>query len=152
MSGDSTGDSRNSVASQVRLDLELLTGLLQNPVLRGILQLEDSLLELNQHLTHHPSLLPTDFDIDSSGQLVLNPDAVPFGQSNGASKESSKLSSTLTSSPEILKKDHAPKLAVHQSFQLALAQNKREIISIQVMHQFKNTYSTTINFHAHYNG
>ena len=34
-------NSRSSLASQVQLDLDLLMNLLQNPVLKGILELED---------------------------------------------------------------------------------------------------------------
>lgn len=118
------------------MDLQLLTGLLQNPVLCNILKLEDALVELNQHLTHHPSLLPTDFDIDRSGQLILSGDLGPPEPTKGkltpeySNGSSSKASAT--TSPELpSKKDGMTKMPIHQSFQLAAA--KREIISIQVM-------------------
>lgn len=126
------GTSQDGVAPQVMMDLELLMGLLQNPVLCGILKLEDSLEELNRHLTHHPSLLPSDFDIDTSGQLVLGADVLSIAPNTGGKLSSESSPSKLSaSSPDTCPKELAPpKLGVHQSFQLASA--KREIISIQV--------------------
>lgn len=57
----STGDS-----------LKLILGLLQDPVLRSIVQVQDSLTDLNKQIVQHPSILPSDFDINPSGDLVLN--------------------------------------------------------------------------------
>lgn len=53
-------------------DLKALLSVLENPVFRSIVTVQDSLSELNQQLGQHPSILPVDFDITSSGELVLN--------------------------------------------------------------------------------
>lgn len=53
-------------------DLCLLISVLENPVFRSIVTVQDSLNELNQQLGQHPSILPVDFDITASGELVLN--------------------------------------------------------------------------------
>ena len=53
-------------------DLCLLISVLENPVFRSVVTVQDSLSELNQQLGQHPSILPVDFDITASGELVLN--------------------------------------------------------------------------------
>ncbi|XP_058458702.1 patj homolog [Malaya genurostris] len=53
-------------------DLKMIIDLLQDPVFRNIVQIQDSLAELNNQITQHPSILPGDFDIANSGELVLN--------------------------------------------------------------------------------
>lgn len=53
-------------------DLKMVLDLLQDPVFRNIVQIQDSLSELNNQITQHPSILPGDFDIANSGELVLN--------------------------------------------------------------------------------
>ncbi|XP_060516450.1 patj homolog [Cylas formicarius] len=53
-------------------DLNLLISVLENPVFRSIVTVQDSLSELNQQLGQHPSILPVDFDITAAGELVLN--------------------------------------------------------------------------------
>lgn len=53
-------------------DLKLLISVLENPVFRSIITVQDSLSELNQQLGQHPSILPVDFDITAAGELVLN--------------------------------------------------------------------------------
>lgn len=53
-------------------NLKLIIGLLQDPVLRSIVQVQDSLADLNKQIVQHPSMLPSDFDINLSGDLVLN--------------------------------------------------------------------------------
>ncbi|XP_046458559.1 multiple PDZ domain protein-like isoform X8 [Daphnia pulex] len=132
-------DAGNGVASQVQTDLDLLTSLLQNPVLRNILKLEDSLEELNQHLMHHPSLLPSDFDIDKSGTLVVNQNILQTNRSSfktKGGKSSPSLSNTSSSkqstvSPETHKRDVAKTGAAFQQSILQAAA-KREIIAIQL--------------------
>lgn len=52
--------------------LKLILSLLQDPVLRSIVQVQDSLNDLNKQIVQHPSILPSDFDINASGELVLN--------------------------------------------------------------------------------
>lgn len=52
--------------------LKLILGLLQDPVLRSIVQVQDSLTDLNKQIVQHPSILPSDFDITVAGDLVLN--------------------------------------------------------------------------------
>jgi len=143
-------DAGNGVASQVQTDLDLLTSLLQNPVLRNILKLEDSLEELNQHLMHHPSLLPSDFDIDKSGTLVVNQNILQTNRSSfktKGGKSSPALSNTssskqLTVSPENHKREVAKTGAAFQQSILQAAA-KREIIAIQVKPKKKNIYSGT---------
>ncbi|KAF7389862.1 patj homolog [Vespa mandarinia] len=53
-------------------DLKSLISLLEDPVFRSIVTIQDSLLELNSQLGQHPSILPGDFDINISGQLELS--------------------------------------------------------------------------------
>ncbi len=137
----SNNDVGNGTESQVQTDLELLTSLLQNPVLRNILKLEDSLEELNQHLVHHPSLLPSDFDIDKAGTLVVNQNILqthrPGSNKTKEGKSSPAFSNTSSSkqstlSPETIKKDVAKTGAAFQQSILQAAA-KREIIKIQVI-------------------
>nr|XP_012235095.1 PREDICTED: uncharacterized protein LOC105679582 isoform X2 [Linepithema humile] len=58
-------------------DLKSLISLLEDPVFRSIVTLQDSLIELNAHLTQHPSTLPGDFDISVSGKLEFSPPSPP---------------------------------------------------------------------------
>lgn len=52
--------------------LKLILGLLQDPVLRSIVQVQDSLTDLNKQIVQHPSILPSDFDLTVAGDLVLS--------------------------------------------------------------------------------
>lgn len=64
-------------------DLKPLMSLLEDPVFRSIVTIQDSLAELNCQLCQHPSILPGDFDISPSGQLELsvpNTPVQPTGQ------------------------------------------------------------------------
>lgn len=64
-------------------DIRSLIALLQDPVFRSIITLQDSLTELNTQLGQHPSILPGDFDIHLGGQLefsVPNTPLQPVGQ------------------------------------------------------------------------
>ena len=64
-------------------DIRSLIALLEDPVFRSIVTLQDSLAELNTQLGQHPSILPGDFDIHLSGQLefsVPNTPLQPVGQ------------------------------------------------------------------------
>ncbi|XP_058790086.1 uncharacterized protein LOC131663616 isoform X2 [Phymastichus coffea] len=64
-------------------DLQSLISLLEDPVFRSIVTMQDSLAELNTQLTQHPSILPGDFDIHLGGQLELivpNTPVQPIGQ------------------------------------------------------------------------
>ncbi|KNC33530.1 Patj-like protein [Lucilia cuprina] len=58
--------------SQTGDSLKTILDLLQDPVFRTIVHVQDSLSELNAQLTQHPSMLPNDFDIDMAGNLVLS--------------------------------------------------------------------------------
>lgn len=58
-----------SITSQ---DLSLLISVLENPIFRSIVTVQDSLCELNQQLGQHPSILPVDFDITPAGELAIN--------------------------------------------------------------------------------
>lgn len=53
-------------------DLNLLISVLENPIFRSIVTVQDSISELNQQLGQHPSILPVDFDITPSGELAIN--------------------------------------------------------------------------------
>lgn len=52
--------------------LKTLLEILQDPVFRSIIQIQDSVSELNAQISKHPSILANDFDINISGDLVLN--------------------------------------------------------------------------------
>ncbi|GAB6026518.1 hypothetical protein CHUAL_012941 [Chamberlinius hualienensis] len=58
--------------SQASEDLHSLINVLNNPVFKGILNIQDSLIELKHQLHKHPSILPVDFDIKGTGELILN--------------------------------------------------------------------------------
>lgn len=53
-------------------DLNTLISVLENPIFRSIVTVQDSLCELNQQLGQHPSILPVDFDITPAGELAIN--------------------------------------------------------------------------------
>ncbi|XP_076682562.1 uncharacterized protein LOC143376298 isoform X3 [Andrena cerasifolii] len=53
-------------------DIKSLFSLLEDPVFRSIVTIQDSLIELNTQLGQHPSILAGDFDINISGQLELS--------------------------------------------------------------------------------
>ncbi|XP_076762944.1 multiple PDZ domain protein [Xylocopa sonorina] len=53
-------------------DIKSLISLLEDPVFRSIMTIQDSLTELNSQLGQHPSIIPGDFDINISGQLELS--------------------------------------------------------------------------------
>ncbi|EDW79597.1 uncharacterized protein Dwil_GK20329 [Drosophila willistoni] len=57
---------------QTAESLNTILGILQDPVFRTIVHVQDSLSELNAQLGQHPSMLPQDFDIDVAGNLVLS--------------------------------------------------------------------------------
>ncbi|XP_014094810.1 patj homolog [Bactrocera oleae] len=57
---------------QTAESLKTILDLLQDPVFRTIVHVQDSLSELNAQLAQHPSMLPNDFDIDVAGNLVLS--------------------------------------------------------------------------------
>jgi len=133
-------DSDNNY-SRVETDLQLLTSLLKSPVLKNILKVEDSLGDLQSHLIHHPSLLPSDFDIDNAGHLVLNSNVLQPGQPGLQKDFNGKFSPPSGKSP-----DHLPmevqnvetveimdNPTLQQSLLQAAAQ--RDIISIQVRYQ-----------------
>lgn len=52
-------------------DMDLLISTLENPIFRGIITVQDSLSELSQELIQHPSILPVDFDITTSGLYYI---------------------------------------------------------------------------------
>lgn len=54
-------------------DLNSLLYLLDDPIFRDLIKIQDVILELNGQLQQHPSILPADFDIvPTTGELVLN--------------------------------------------------------------------------------
>ena len=78
-------DLRSNV--QVNDDLNTLISVLESPVFQSILNIQDSLRELKKQVHLHPSILPEDFDITSTGELILNlpqaDDESPNGYTNG---------------------------------------------------------------------
>lgn len=58
-------------------DIKSLISLLEDPVFRSIVTIQDSLNELNNQLGQHPSIIPGDFDINISGQLELSVPSTP---------------------------------------------------------------------------
>lgn len=52
--------------------LKTILDILQDPVFRSIIQFQDSVSELNGQISQHPSILPSDFDLSLSGDLILN--------------------------------------------------------------------------------
>ncbi|XP_076395996.1 multiple PDZ domain protein isoform X1 [Megachile rotundata] len=58
-------------------DIKSLISLLEDPVFRSIVTIQDSLIELNNQLGQHPSIIPGDFDINISGQLELSVPTTP---------------------------------------------------------------------------
>ncbi|XP_034101773.1 patj homolog [Drosophila sulfurigaster albostrigata] len=57
---------------QTTESLNTILGILTDPVFRTIAHVQESLFELGIQLGQHPSMLPNDFDIDVSGNLVLS--------------------------------------------------------------------------------
>lgn len=52
--------------------LKTILNILQDPIFRSIIQIEDSAAELNSQIIQHPSIIPSDFDISLSGDLIIN--------------------------------------------------------------------------------
>ncbi|VVC26324.1 Hypothetical protein CINCED_3A013186 [Cinara cedri] len=66
-----SGDDK--LISNTNNDLQLLISVFQNPIIKTIASVQDSVSELSCQLQEHPSLLPVDFDISPvTGQLVLS--------------------------------------------------------------------------------
>lgn len=54
-------------------DLNSLLYILNNPIFRDLIKIQDVIVELNGQLQQHPSILPADFDIvPTTGELILN--------------------------------------------------------------------------------
>jgi multiple PDZ domain protein len=54
-------------------DLNSLLLILNDPIFRDLIKIQDVIQELNGQLQQHPSILPADFDIvPTTGELVLN--------------------------------------------------------------------------------
>jgi multiple PDZ domain protein len=53
-------------------DLQLILDVLEDPIFRNLIQIQDSIRELNGQIQQHPSILPGDFDIDIAGDLIIN--------------------------------------------------------------------------------
>ncbi|XP_072937056.1 patj homolog [Epargyreus clarus] len=52
-------------------DLNMLINLLESPILKSIATLHDSVAMLATQVAHHPSIIPSDFDITPAGDLAL---------------------------------------------------------------------------------
>lgn len=54
-------------------DLNSLLCILDDPIFRDLIKIQDVIVELNGQLQQHPSILAADFDIvPTTGELVLN--------------------------------------------------------------------------------
>jgi multiple PDZ domain protein len=54
-------------------DLNSLLSILDDPIFRDLLKIQDVIQELNGQLQQHPSILPADFDIvPTTAELILN--------------------------------------------------------------------------------
>lgn len=54
-------------------DLNNLLYILNDPIFRDLIKIQDVIVELNGQIQQHPSILPADFDIvPTTGELVLN--------------------------------------------------------------------------------
>lgn len=53
-------------------DIHLILDVLEDPLFRNLIQIQDSIRELNGQIQQHPSILPGDFDIDIAGDLIIN--------------------------------------------------------------------------------
>lgn len=60
------------MSDQCSNDLNTLISVLESPVFRGIVIIQDSLKELKKQVLQHPSIVPRDFDITEDGRLVLH--------------------------------------------------------------------------------
>lgn len=58
--------------SQTNSEFKFLITLLENPIFRNIVNIQDSVRELSRQLQEHPSIVPVDFDIRPNGELILN--------------------------------------------------------------------------------
>ncbi|XP_076044087.1 multiple PDZ domain protein-like [Oratosquilla oratoria] len=60
------------MSAQCSNDLNTLIAVLESPVFRGIMNIQESLKELRRQVTQHPSIVPADFDITREGKLVMH--------------------------------------------------------------------------------
>nr|XP_053654458.1 uncharacterized protein LOC128703705 [Cherax quadricarinatus] len=60
------------LSDQCSNDLNTLISVLESPVFRGIINIQESLKELKKQVSQHPSIVPTDFDISREGKLILH--------------------------------------------------------------------------------
>ena len=72
---------------QINADLTTLISVLESPVFQSILNIQDSLRELKRQVQLHPSILPSDFDITPSGELVINSNAINSANQQRGSNE-----------------------------------------------------------------
>lgn len=66
---DESGDTK--LQMETARDLKIVLDILHDPRIRDIVRIQDSLAELNNQIAQHPSILPNDFDISLSGELIL---------------------------------------------------------------------------------
>ncbi|TGZ37947.1 Uncharacterized protein DBV15_10897, partial [Temnothorax longispinosus] len=86
-------------------NFKTLISLLEDPVFRGIIKIQDSLNELDRQLEHNPSMEPRDFDINISGQLELKVPSTsvqPLGQNRNLYQGSSELEDQIVSIAPLL--------------------------------------------------
>lgn len=82
-------------------DINFLLNVLDDPVFRNLVKIQESLNELNSEIQEHPSILPRDFDISTSGELVLNvpPNSAVFDYPDEQRVPSAQISPRSLNSP-----------------------------------------------------
>lgn len=68
--------------AQTMSDITTLKSVLSCPIFNRIVNVTDSLDKLSYQLNLHPSIGPTDIDIDSNGELILTPPIEPTALNN----------------------------------------------------------------------
>lgn len=94
--------------------LKTILDILQDPIFRSIIQIQDSAGELNVQIQQHPSILPNDFDFSLSGDLIINvPPAMDMYGGDYIDEQrvpSAQLSPRSPNSPNISTHQHSSEL------------------------------------------
>ncbi|XP_014670886.1 PREDICTED: inaD-like protein [Priapulus caudatus] len=129
-------------------DLNTLISVLESPIFRQIITLQESVQELKRQVTRVPSLNPEDFDISPTGELILSPviaSTTPSTDDGYNDGDTSQRKDRLTTpqraaqSPERRQQQQSPPLVVTQpsygvEFQKAVAAAAygRDVLRVQL--------------------
>lgn len=83
-------------------DIDTLKTVLSCPIFNRIVNVTDSLDKLSYHLNLHPSIGPSDINIDADGELILAPPFEPSSLNNLINSRLDEFSDHSNSSPRIL--------------------------------------------------